>query len=145
MTSTPSLNVRPADTTDVAASVKITLKALTGGYAIARLQNDAPLPPWADGDGFVSISRTEDELSIVCLSERIPDGIQIDEGWICFKFQGPFALGQTGIVLSVVQPLSTNGMGIFVVSTFDGDHLLVKQADAEKARSTLLRAGHSLI
>lgn len=145
MTSTPSSHVRPANATDVAASVRITLKALTGGYAIARLQNDAPLPPWADGDGFVSISRTEDELSIVCLSERIPDGTQIDEGWICFKFQGPFAFGQTGIVLSVVQPLSTNGMGIFVVSTFDGDHLLVKQADAEKARSTLLRAGHSLI
>lgn len=125
-------------------NVKIAIKELAGNYAIARLQNDAAAPSWADGAGFVSISRTDDELSIVCLQERVPDGVQVDGDWVAFKFVGPFAFGQTGIVLSVIQPLSTNGIGIFVVSTFDGDHLLLKTADKERARELLVRAGHSL-
>lgn len=123
----------------------ISLKELAGHYAIARLHQDCAIPAWADGAGFVSISRTEDELSIACLRERIPDGVQTDEGWIAFKFIGPFAFGQTGIVLSVIAPLSTEGIGIFVVSTFDGDHLLVKRADRDRARALLRRAGHALL
>jgi len=47
-------------------------------------------------------------------------------------------------VLSVIEPLSTHGIGIFVVSTFDGDHMLVKSGDLEKARGLLADAGHSL-
>ncbi|GAU85798.1 ACT domain-containing protein [Bosea sp. BIWAKO-01] len=123
----------------------ISLKELGGSYAIARLHHASAFPAWADGLGFVSISRTDDELSIVCLRERIPDGVQTDEDWIAFKFIGPFAFGQTGIVLSVIEPLSANGVGIFVVSTFDGDHLMVKQADRDRARALLGGAGHSLI
>lgn len=123
--------------------VTLTLKELTGDYAIARLQNDAAIPGWADGAGFVSVTRTDDELSVVCLRERIPSDVQSDDGWTAFKFVGPFAFDQTGIVLSVVRPLSTSGIGIFVVSTFDGDHLLLKQSDVDRARALLRHAGHS--
>ncbi len=91
-----------------------------------------------------AISRTDDELSIVCLQDRIPQDVQSDGGWSCFKFQGPFAFDETGVVLSVIEPLSTNGIGIFVVSTFDGDHMLVKSSDLEKARGLLENAGHAL-
>ncbi|BCH24994.1 ACT domain-containing protein [Mesorhizobium sp. L-8-10] len=100
---------------------------------------------WADGDGFVSISRTDDELSVVCQRERVPDGVKFDDGWSCFKLQGPFGFGETGIILSVIEPLSSNGVGVFVVSTFDGDHLLVKTTDAEKTRTLLRQAGHLLV
>jgi hypothetical protein len=124
------------------SGVTLTLKELAGDYAIARLQNDAAIPDWADGAGFVSITRTDDELSIVCLRERVPFGVQLDDGWTAFKFVGPFAFDQTGIVLSVVQPLSTNGIGVFVVSTFDGDHLLLKKGHVDRARVILRHAGH---
>ncbi len=125
-------------------SVTLTLKQLAGDYCIARLKNDAPIPGWADGSGFVSISRTEDELSIVCLRDRVPHGTQLDAGWTAFKFVGPFAFDQTGIVLSVVQPLSANSIGVFVVSTFDGDHLLLKNGDLDRAGIILRGAGHRL-
>ncbi len=124
---------------------RITLRELVGSYAIARLEAAAPIPAWADGDGFVSISRTADELSIVCREERVPSDVKQDDGWTCHQFQGPFAFGETGIVLSVIQPLSENGIGIFVVSTFDGDHLLIKTADKPKARELLRAAGHTLL
>lgn len=123
---------------------KLKLKKLTGTYAIARIEPNAFIPQWADGAGFVSISRTEDELSIVCLQDRIPALVKHDGNWTCYKFQGPFAFGETGVVLSVIKPLSENGIGIFVVSTFDGDHLLVKSADAETSELLLTAAGHAV-
>lgn len=94
---------------------------------------------------FASISRGDDELSIVCLQERVPPGVTVDGSWTAFKFIGPFGFGETGIVLSVLRPLSENGLGVFVVSTYNGDYLLLKQGDVESGRRHLLAAGHSLV
>lgn len=122
----------------------INLQLLDGKYAISRLRADAPLPPWADGPGFVSISRTDEELSIVCEESRVPTDVETDREWVCMKFVGPFSLYETGIVLSVVQPLSEGGIGVFVVSTYNGDHLLMKNDDLLHAQMLLQNAGHAL-
>lgn len=121
------------------------LLELAGDYAISRLTADSPIPNWADGGGFVSISRTSDELSVVCLSNRVPADIRSDEPWGCFKLQGPFPFDATGIALSVIEPLSKAGIGIFLVSTFDTDYLLVKRDNAERASDLLSAAGHRLL
>ena len=126
-------------------AARVKLKGLDGADCVARLGASDAIPAWADGAGLVSISRTDDELSIVCREERVPHGVLKDGDWSCFKLVGPFAFDETGIVLSVIAPLSENRMGIFVVSTFDGDHLLVKSADLEKARDLLTAAGHTLL
>ena len=123
---------------------KVRLLRLTGTYAVSRMDPAAAIPAWADGTGFVSISRSDDELSIVCRAERVPQTIRQDGGWACYKFIGPFAFDETGIVSSVIGPLSDAGIGIFVVSTFDGDHMLIKETDTERAVSLLDSAGHSL-
>jgi uncharacterized protein len=123
----------------------IKLQQLNGLYAVSRLASVEPIPDWADGSGFVTISRDNDALSIVCRQERVPVKVQSDRDWTCLKFIGPFAFDETGIVLSVIQPLSEGGIGIFVVSTFDGDHLMVKSADLACARSLLLGAGHTIL
>ena len=120
----------------------ITLRPLAGRYAIARLEPTAAIPAWADGEGFVSIGRTAEELSVVCLAERVPGMVRHDGDWVCFKFEGPFAFDETGIALAVIRPLSETGIGIFLVSTFDTDHLLVKAAHADAARRLLIEAGH---
>lgn len=121
---------------------QITLELVENEYAISRLNADEPIPAWVDGNGFVTITRSPFELSIVCLASRVPSGIKTDAGWCCIRFVGPFAFGATGIVLSVVRPLSEGGLGVFVVSTFDGDHLLIKKCDLPKASSLLTEAGH---
>ncbi|MDH6269870.1 hypothetical protein M2360_005302 [Rhizobium sp. SG_E_25_P2] len=120
----------------------VTLKLLDGDYVVSRLSPTAAIPAWADGEGFVSISRSDEELSILCRAERVPADIRQDGGWACLKLQGPFAFDETGVVLSVVAPLSNAGLGVFVVSTFDGDHLLVKRAAIDPAKAQLLAAGH---
>jgi hypothetical protein len=61
------------------------------------------------------------------------------------QFVGPFAFNETGIALSVIRPLSERDIGIFLVSTFDTDYLLIQERDMEAAEVTLLRAGHTLV
>ena len=123
----------------------ITLEQASGEYAVSRLDAAAAIPAWADGDGFVSISRSRHELSIVCAAARVPPGTVSESEWSCWRFVGPFAFGATGIVLSVVRPLSLGGLGVFVVSTYDGDHLLLKTQDLAAAVQLLNDAGHVLI
>jgi hypothetical protein len=123
---------------------RITLRPLLGHYAVSRLAPDAALPAWADGPGLVSITRTDDEVSVVCPAERTPADIKQDAGWIAYKFVGPFAFDETGIVSSVIGPLSAAGIGIFVISTFDGDHLLIKDKDRMRAEPVMLATGHIL-
>jgi len=125
-------------------AVIVGLKPLAGDYAISRLGRDAALPAWADGAGFVAIARTEDELSVVCLAERVPAGVKSDGPWRVLKFLGPFAFNETGIAAAVLQPLAQAAIGIFLVSTFDTDYLLVKAGDFERTCATLAAAGHRL-
>ena len=123
----------------------LALRLLPDRYGVARLAPAAPIPAWADGPGFVSISRTDDELSIVCRAERIPPGAQAARDWCCFKLQGPFAFDETGIVAAVIGPLSANAVGVFVVSTSDGDHVMVQAADLARSQALLLAAGHRIV
>jgi hypothetical protein len=139
------MTTTPAITSASASARSITLRALPLLNANARLTPQAAIPPWADGEGFVSISRSSEELSITCLQARVPDSVQADRDWVAFRFVGPFAFGETGIVLSVIRPLSENGIGIFIASTFDGDHLLVSKTDSERACGLLAAAGHTVL
>ena len=125
-----------------AARVSVTLRVIPGNYAIGRLAPDAAIPEWADGPGFVSISRTAEELSILCPAERVPLAIRSEPGWHGFQFVGPFAFNQTGIAASVLQPLAEAAIGIVLVSTFDTDYLFVKIEQAGRAAEALTAAGH---
>lgn len=121
------------------------LRVLDGDYAVNRLAHSANVPSWADGDGFVSISRSANELSIVCRSERVPIEdpiVQSEAGWTCLQLVGPFAFTLTGILLSVLQPLAEASIGIFAVSTFDTDYVMVKHERLAEAIEALTSHGH---
>lgn len=70
----------------------VRLELLPGQYAVSRLDGTEPIPAWADGAGFVSISRSADELSIVCLQARVPGGVKSEGGWVCLQLVGPLRL-----------------------------------------------------
>jgi uncharacterized protein len=124
------------------------LRILDGDYSVNRLPNTAPIPPWADGDGFVSISRTTDELSIVCLSIRAPTTLDAscrsDQGWTCLQLVGPFAFDLTGVLLAVLEPLAEAKVGIFAVSTFDTDYVMVKTTQLTETLEALAKTGHTI-
>lgn len=111
--------------------------------AVARLAADAALPVWVSSTtGFLSITRTEQELSIVCDGQVVPAGTRIESGWRALKVQGPLDFGLTGILASLAIPLALAEVSIFAVSTFDTDYLLVKQDMLPIALTALRQAGH---
>ncbi len=112
-----------------------------GGYAIARLESTAAIPSWADGPGFVTITRTTDELSILCLADRVPADILSEGPWVCLKLLGPFDLSLSGIAVQVVKPVSDAGIGFLLIATFDTDYLLVKAANRAACITALREAG----
>ena len=120
-------------------------RRLPGTFAVCRLASDASVPASKTPAPFISITRTTEELSIVCPVSQAPQNAKCELPWICFKLEGPFSFSLTGVLASVIDPLAQSGIPIFAISTFDTDYLLVKEEFAESALKTLQAAGHELI
>ena len=123
----------------------LVLKHVAGSFAVCRLAPGSSLPAWFRPGRFASVSWTADELSIVCEEACVPEEIQCERRWRCLMLQGPFAFDQTGILLQVLEPLAATRIGIFAVSTFDTDYVLVKDHHFEDAKKVLIQHGHALI
>src|SRR5262245_38479376 len=104
--------------------------------AICRYAEDAPFPAWVmhAEARFWSITRTDDELSIVCDEDSVPPSCpRVESGWRALRLAGPIDLGETGVLASLAQPLAAAGIALFAISTFDTDYLLVRETDVERA------------
>ncbi len=95
----------------------VQFRQLPALYAVMCQPADAPIPQWATKGDLTSITRTTEELSIVCPADNIPKDIDCGPRWICLKLEGPFPFSQTGVLLSFIEPLSNNGVPIFAIST----------------------------
>ncbi|KPL88418.1 ACT domain-containing protein [Ardenticatena maritima] len=120
----------------------LTLSLLPHVLGVCRLDAESAIPAWATQDAFFSITRTADELSIVCPAALIPAGVTAETGWRCLKVHGPLDFSLVGVLRSIAEPLAQAGISIFAISTYDTDYVLV-QADAlPRAIEALRRAGH---
>ena len=126
-------------------SQTLKFRQLRGLYAIVRHPPDAPVPDWATKGEFTSITRTADELSIICPAEDIPENGTPALRWMCLKLEGPFPFSQTGVLLSFIQPLSNNSIPIFAISTYDTDYVLISKEHIGRALDLLREAGHELL
>ena len=97
-----------------------------------------------DGPGFRTVARTDEELSVVAPEAEITGMDIIDNGWTCFKLQGPFAFDETGIIHTISRPLAEADLGIFTVATYETDYILVKQKDAAAAADLWRADGHEV-
>jgi hypothetical protein len=111
---------------------------------ICRLERNAPIPEWAMTGWFSSITRTTEELSVVCAQDQVPPGIQKQEGWKALQVEGPLDFSLTGVLASLTEPLAKEGISVFAVSTYDTDYLLVKQEQLEGAIQALLKEGYEV-
>jgi hypothetical protein len=125
-------------------SHQLKFRQLLGTYAIVRLAPDTPVPDWATNGEFTSITRTTEELSIVCPSENLPPVVESSHRWICLKLEGPFPFSLTGVLLSFIEPLSSKGIPIFAISTYDTDYVLVQEEYAAATLQALDAADHDL-
>ena len=113
-------------------------------HAVCRLPAGSALPAWFQPQPFSNVSWTDDELSLVCTQALVPEDVQCERGWRVLKLHGPFAFELTGILLQVLAPLAAAHIGIFALSTFDTDYVLVKQAQLDAAIDALRQAGHTV-
>lgn len=125
-------------------SLKLELSILPGVLAICRLEADARIPDWGTTGDFLSITRTPDELSLVCPQSNVPEGVRCEQGWRCLKVAGPLDFALTGILAALATPLAQAGISIFAVSTYDTDYVLVRDEELEDAVRVLRKADHSV-
>jgi hypothetical protein len=114
---------------------------LPGRLTVARLPGTAPVPAWADGTGFVSITRRQGELSIVCADERVPAEVRAERGWRALEVEGPIDFQVVGLLHGLTGPLAQAGISVFAVATFDTDVLLVREEALPRAVEVLRAAG----
>lgn len=127
------------------ANRTLTLSMVEGLYAILKLSIEAAIPTWATSGAFFSVTRAEEELSLVVGDPVVPREINASRGWRMFKVHGPFAFNETGVLAALANPLARVCVGIFVISTFDTDYLLVQQEDIPVAVEALEHAGHRIL
>ncbi|HEX5494570.1 MAG TPA: ACT domain-containing protein [Mycobacteriales bacterium] len=126
---------------------KLTVHVRPGAYVVLRLPGDAPIPvALADPNaGLVSVTRTSDELSVVCPAELAVPAELTETGWRLLTVAGPFEFTLTGIMAALSGALAAAGVPLFAMSTYDTDHLLVKDDDLVRAVHALRDAGHEVV
>lgn len=119
------------------------LKIIPHPFTVCKVDRLAP----SDLEGeFCFIGKTDEELSLVCITERTPkDTLQREDGWRAFRIQGVLDFSLIGILSPIAALLAQNRIGIFAVSTYNTDYILVKQENLERAVQALTEAGYRII
>jgi hypothetical protein len=115
---------------------------LNGSYNIHRLKPGTALPKALFSSPFYNLSQTEDELSVVAPVMLKLEAEKTEPGWSVMKVVGPLEFSETGILAGIATTLAAAGISIFVLSTFDTDYILVKDAQLRAAKDALTAAGH---
>lgn len=123
----------------------LTMKLLEGQYGVCRLDKNALFPEWANNGDFFSVTRTMDELSVVCPQENIPEGVKCERDWRILKIEGPLDFSLVGILAPISTILAKAGVSIFAVSTYDTDYILIKNKDIDKAMWVLCDERYEVI
>lgn len=126
------------------AEAGLKLRRFDGSFAIGRLDPTEPWPGWLPASGFLSITRTPDELSVIAPDDAVPDLPDVVRDYVGFMVEGPLPFDAVGILASLAQPLADAHIPILAVSTYDTDYLFVpgdREADAITALKT---AGHEV-
>ena len=126
-------------------SIKLTMKLLNEKYSVCRLDKDNAIPIWALQGNFFSITKTLDELSIVCLQKNIPNDIRCEKDWRILKVEGPLDFSLVGILASISSLMAEAQISIFALSTYDTDYILVKENNIHSAISTLIKHNYDVI
>ena len=90
------------------------------------------------------MTRTAEELSILCHESAAPASVEAQRGFRSFRVRGSLAFSEIGVLDSLAHPLARAGISIMALSTYDTDYLLVAQLDLEAAIEALAGAGHSV-
>jgi hypothetical protein len=113
--------------------------------AVARLDPTESIVGWMERGPISSITRTAEELSVVCAAAGVPAGVRADRGWRSLRVAGPLDFSLTGVLASIAGPLAAAKISIFAIATFDTDYVLVRETNLSAAIECLKAAGHEVV
>ncbi len=124
---------------------QLTLKVLEGHYTIHRFSPQSGIPVEVLDSSLLSITKTEDELSIVCDASIVLSSDTQECDWSCLKVLGPLDFALTGILATLSSALAEVDISIFAISTYDTDYILVKTDMLQLAVQTLKNHGYRIL
>jgi len=123
---------------------RFVIRQLSELIAVVRMAPQDEVPAWASTGPLSAVVRTPEELTIVCNQTVVPGNLKSELDWVAFKLEGPLPFSMTGVLASVLGPLASGSIPVFVVSTFDTDYILVKADLAQRAREIFAAEGHKI-
>ena len=126
----------------IAASVNLVLSVLSETFTIHKFLPDVSIPEEILKSNYYTVSKTENELSVVCSELIEVQSLQSSKGWKCIKVKGPLDFNLTGILAGISDILAQANISIFAISTFDTDYILVRTHDLSSATTKLRQAGY---
>ena len=95
---------------------------------------------------FVFLTKTDDELSLVCETEFVPaNTIAREDGWRGVRVCGVLDFSLVGILAKISGLLAEQGISIFAVSTYNTDYIFTKAEVFDRALDALSRAGYAIL
>ena len=124
---------------------RLSLSILPQRFAVCQLASDEDISVIAGlaSDDLWSITRTEEEISVVLPEAAVLPAWRAERGWRCLKVQGPLDFSLTGVLASLVTPLAEAGISVFALSTYDTDYLLVRDGDLQRTVTLLTAHRHT--
>ena len=122
--------------------MKITL--MKEKFAVCKLDSEDVIPKWVDTKEFNSITRTNDELSIVCIDKNIPKDIVSEKDWRILKIEGVLDFSLVGILAKISSILAEEKISIFAISTYNTDYILLKEENSGNAIKILRENGYNI-
>ncbi|WP_019584732.1 ACT domain-containing protein [Deinococcus apachensis] len=123
---------------------RLILSVLEGEFAVAQMAAEASLPLWAARGVLWAVVGAPGEVSVVTGAANVPADVRAEGGWTALRLHGPIPFELTGILAAILDPLRDAGVGIFALSTFDTDYVLVKADRLTDALAALRQAGHEI-
>ena len=123
--------------------MKLNLSVLEDIFTIHRISSDNEIPMQVFEGTFYNITKTEEELSIICSSSVPLDSESSEAGWSCIKVLDHLDFNLTGILADILVILAKAQISIIAISTFDTDYILVKSKKLQGAAKALLRAQYT--
>lgn len=125
--------------------MKLNFVVLPKKYSIYRFRVDSILPDWMYSSDFYSITKTNEELSVIAVQKDFVFDNRIkNDDWRIFKIVGPLDFSLIGIIADVSILFKERMISIFTVSTYDTDYLLIKQKDLSLGVEALRAKGHKV-
>jgi hypothetical protein len=121
------------------------LVPISGDYAVWRLPPDTPLPEDPGTGELYSVTRTAEEVSVVCGAVGSPGNGSVEGPFAVLRVEGTLEFSLTGILASLTKPLAEAGVSVFALSTYDTDYLLIPRERLSEAVGALTAAGHELV